>query len=101
MSKKSKNAAKLARAAKKRSQKSAEKAKYAAWRDAGANSKRSRIKASKAKRGLRLDRPKRKPTERLEIKTRLPDGTVYKRGLTRKQLHNTCTAEQLRKLQAA
>lgn len=84
MSAKYKTAQKEKRAKIKRAKKAATKAQYAAWRDAGTNSKRSAIRKSKARRGLRMDRQRRRSKVLVEI----PKTGVT---LTQKQFRNTMT----------
>lgn len=76
MSKKYQTAQKEKRAAKKRSEKTAMKAQYAAWRDAGTNGKRARIRAKKGVARARWQTRRPQVTARLES------------GLTRRQTRN-------------
>lgn len=68
----------------KRNKKAAMKAQYAAWRDSGENSKRSRIEKSKAAKPIRKFR-QRKRSKRMSP---IP-------GLTQKQYRNTLSLKQL------
>lgn len=62
--------------------KRAQKAQYEAWRDAGTNSKRASIRKSKARRGIRVDRHRK----RAKVMVDLPKTGQQ---LTQKQFRNT------------